>query len=183
MNTSKDRILDAAERVVLREGAGHLTLDKVAAEAGLSKGGVLYHYPTKEDLVRGMVARLHEVFHAERERLAALDPCPAGRVTRAHLHATLPPRPSGTSLRLNRLAAALLAAVAENPSLLEPLHHEAAELGVLFQRDGIDPVLATIVSLATDGLWMRGLFGVPAVDPALQDRVLAKLDELTRTSA
>jgi hypothetical protein len=40
---TKRRIVDAAEEVVLRDGVARLTLDAAAAEAGLSKGGILYH--------------------------------------------------------------------------------------------------------------------------------------------
>ncbi len=40
-------ILDAASRVVLDKGASALTLESVAEQAGISKGGLLYHFPTK----------------------------------------------------------------------------------------------------------------------------------------
>ena len=50
---SHDNILDAAQRVAGREGAGNLTLDKVACECGLSKGGLLYNFPNKEALLAG----------------------------------------------------------------------------------------------------------------------------------
>jgi hypothetical protein len=41
-----DRVLDAAEAVVVRQGIGNLTLEAVAAEAKISKGGLLYHSAT-----------------------------------------------------------------------------------------------------------------------------------------
>ena len=40
---TRTRIRVAAAKVIERAGAGHLTLEKVAAEADLSKGGLLYH--------------------------------------------------------------------------------------------------------------------------------------------
>ena len=58
--TSRDRILDAAERLVVQTGASHLTLDGVAQSAGVSKGGLLYHFPTKEALLEGMIERHFE---------------------------------------------------------------------------------------------------------------------------
>jgi len=54
----RDGLLDAAERVVMREGAGQLTMDAVAAEAGVSKGGVLYAFPTKDALIDAMFERV-----------------------------------------------------------------------------------------------------------------------------
>ena len=50
-------ILDAAAAVLLKGGARALTIDAVAAEAGLSKGGVLHHYASKDALIAALVAR------------------------------------------------------------------------------------------------------------------------------
>ena len=56
----QDTLLDAAETVVARQGFANLTLDAVAAEAGISKGGLLHHFPSKDRLVEGLVARTAE---------------------------------------------------------------------------------------------------------------------------
>ena len=53
-----DLILTAAERVVMRDGVMRLTIEAVAREAKLSKGGVLYHLATKEALIQAMLERL-----------------------------------------------------------------------------------------------------------------------------
>ena len=47
----QDRLLDAAEAVVVRQGIASLTLDAVATEAHMSKGGLLHNFPI-EALVR-----------------------------------------------------------------------------------------------------------------------------------
>lgn len=52
-----DRVLDAGERVVLRDGAANLTLDAVAAEAGISKGSVLYDCKSKHALIKAIIER------------------------------------------------------------------------------------------------------------------------------
>ncbi|GJD35790.1 TetR/AcrR family transcriptional regulator [Methylobacterium aerolatum] len=52
-----ETILDAAHTVLRERGAGGLTMDAVAAAAGLSKGGVLHHYASKDALVAALVAR------------------------------------------------------------------------------------------------------------------------------
>lgn len=52
MRTSnRTRILDAAASVVQREGIRSFTFDAVAAEAGLTKGGLMYHFSARDDLV------------------------------------------------------------------------------------------------------------------------------------
>src|SRR5687768_15153315 len=62
---TKDRLLDAAGAVVMRDGAQALTLDAVAQEAEVSKGGLLYHFKSKRDLVEGMVERWLAEFEKE----------------------------------------------------------------------------------------------------------------------
>lgn len=51
-NSKRTTILQVACRLVRKLGASHLTLDAVAKEAGVSKGGLLYHFPTKEALIQ-----------------------------------------------------------------------------------------------------------------------------------
>src|SRR3546814_17040256 len=54
---SRDAVLDAAQRVVARDGAAGLTLEAVAAEAGISKASVLYDYGTKQALMKALIER------------------------------------------------------------------------------------------------------------------------------
>src|SRR6185436_3441781 len=79
-------ILEAAERVIVRSGVEKATIDEVAREAGVSKGGVLHHFPSKEAIIVGLVGMLVTKFEAEVLALQALDPEPNGSFTRAFLH-------------------------------------------------------------------------------------------------
>ncbi len=178
MINSKDRILDAAERVVLEQGAARLTLDAVAHQASISKGGLLYNFPGKEDLIRGMIERLADRFDASLERKAHEDPNIAGRHTRAYVDVCFP-TPTVLSAEHDAVCAALLAAVATNLSLLEPLRGTVAAMQAKLADDGIDPVLAMIIRLAVDGLWMSDLFGMDPMDENMRTQVLERLRALT----
>src|SRR5881227_3806920 len=57
---ARTRILDAAETIVRDKGVTGLTLDAAAREAGVSKGGLLYHFASKEALAAGLLDRLRE---------------------------------------------------------------------------------------------------------------------------
>ena len=110
---SYDMILDAAEVVVAEDGAPRLTLDAVARRAGLSKGGLLYNFATKDALLEAMIARLCRRFEEARG------------LAEAHMGATkLKAYLSVTMLKgpgQDRVASALLAAVANNLELLKPM--------------------------------------------------------------
>jgi|YelNatPaOPRAMG01_1025707.scaffolds.fasta_scaffold33594_3 AcrR family transcriptional regulator len=180
MSGSKDKILDAAEEIVLRDGVAHLTLDAVAQECQISKGGLLYHFPSKEALISGMINRLHRLYEAEVERLEGQDPNPVGRRLRAMINASFPKEPCcDFRLRIDRISAGLLAAVATNPMLLKDVQAFAGRMEKALMNDGVDPVIAVIIHLATDGIWMSGLFGIPHPSGELREMVLDRLREMT----
>src|SRR5438034_644724 len=79
------KLLDAAEAVVVRQGIANLTLDAVAAEAGMSKGGLLHHFPTKDRLVEALVARSAENWRACYMEAYGRAPEGPGRMARALL--------------------------------------------------------------------------------------------------
>jgi AcrR family transcriptional regulator len=180
---TRARILDAAEEVVLRDGVARLTLDAAAAEAGLSKGGVLYHFPTRDSLVAGMVAKIIEEFDQDIEhRLAADRSTGPGRFTRAYIAATMAPsqpRPD----REDRLGAALIAAAAAQPDLLVPLQLAADRWQDRLEHDGLDPTVATVLRLACDGLWLCDLFGLAPPASSRRTAVADVLEQLAQGSS
>ena len=60
MASARDRVLDAYETLLIETGPGAATLDAVAAAANVSKGGLLYHFASKDALAAGLLARLRE---------------------------------------------------------------------------------------------------------------------------
>jgi AcrR family transcriptional regulator len=68
---TRDRILEAGYALAGQSGVAAVTLDAVANRAGVSKGGLLYHFPSKEALVSGMVDGLCRTF-ADLARLRVL---------------------------------------------------------------------------------------------------------------
>src|SRR5687767_10309684 len=76
-------ILDAAERVIVQAGVEKATIEEVARVAGVSKGGVLHHFPSKEAIVVGLVSMLVSKFEADVRARQAQDPEPKGSFTRA----------------------------------------------------------------------------------------------------
>jgi len=174
-NTRK-KLLEAAELLVIRDGVSRLTLEAVASEAGMSKGSLLYHFPTKDDLIRGMVVRLIERFEEDVE--ASRDEGPGGWV-RGYARATF-----GWAEEPREVAvdAALLATMANNPKLLDPLRERYEVWQRRIEDDGLDPLVGTLLRLAADGVWLTALFGLAPSDGELKEGVLRALIELTQDS-
>src|SRR5512141_11641 len=55
---AREAVLDAFESLLIEEGERAATLDAVARRAGVSKGGLLYHFPNKEAMISVLLERL-----------------------------------------------------------------------------------------------------------------------------
>lgn len=159
---SRDVILDAAETVAVETGAANLSLDAVAAKAGFSKGGLLYHFPTKQALLHALIERfLEEHEEARLEARKSLLDTPS-RELKAHVCAWNVCFSSGREAGRKRIHAALLAAVAHDSSLMEPLRKKYKWLFEQFIASGVSFDRAAIVCLAVDGLMLMDVLdGLP----------------------
>ena len=63
--SARDALLDAYQATLLEQGQRATTLSVVAARAGVSKGGLLYHFASKESLAEGLIARLDELMEED----------------------------------------------------------------------------------------------------------------------
>jgi AcrR family transcriptional regulator len=164
MSRTKDRLLDAAGAVVRRDGPQALTLDAVAAEAGVSKGGLLYHYGTKQELIEALVARWLAEFQDD---IDAADP----HFVRGYVRASDPAGEIADEL-------GLLAALVADPAVLRTVRERYAIWQDRVEREGSDPVDATVARLAADGLWLAELLGMAPPRGRLREQVLSRLLEL-----
>jgi AcrR family transcriptional regulator len=170
-------VLDAAAELVESEGVARLTLDAVAERAGLSKGGILHHFATKDSLVSAMIEDLVGQFERDLTRHMRGEHGP-GSFARAFLRACLDA--DGVLTRTIRLSAGIVAALAINSNLLAPLRRRYAVWHRRLADDGIDPAIAELVRSAADGLWLSQVFELGTPSAALRKRLFAKLIELTQ---
>jgi len=56
-HTRKHEILDAAERLMLRQGYAATSMGAICADVGVTKGALFHHFASKEDLARAALAR------------------------------------------------------------------------------------------------------------------------------
>lgn len=172
-----NKMLDAAEVVVVRQGIANLTIEAVAAEAGLSKGGLLHHFPSKDRLIEAMVVRA-----AENQRDYYKNACSQtaegpGRMARGVLHNCLTDAETWTD-QLRRSSAAVFAALAHKPALIEPMRAVYSDLYKRLEEDDLPPGVGEAVQAAADGLWLNWVLGLVPVDQARMTRVRTALERL-----
>lgn len=145
-------LLDCAARIAAEEGAQAITIQAVAERAGVTKGGLLHHFDSKQALLAAVFSDLLEQMDREIERSIASDPLARGRFTRAYVRACFSDRLLGE----RSLWAALSVAIVSEPALrrlwsiwLDGRMARHAE------TDG-DPSLIA-VRLAADGVWLADM--------------------------
>jgi AcrR family transcriptional regulator len=173
----RDGLLDAAEAVVARQGFANLTLDAVAAEAGMSKGGLLHHFRTKDLLIEALVTRAAQNWRACWMGSYENAPEGPGRMTRGLLNHCLSDAQTWTE-QLRRSSSAVFAALAQNPSLIEPMRAAYSDLHRRIADDGLPPGVGEAVVTAIDGLWLYWVLGLVPVDQDLMRRLRAALEDM-----
>jgi len=84
----RERILDAAFSAFAKRGYRDTAVDDIAAAAETSKGGIYFHFPSKEAIFRELMATTADKLVARVERAVALETEPVARAEAA-LHAVL----------------------------------------------------------------------------------------------
>lgn len=174
---ARDKILAAAEELARVAGPGNLSLDAVAARAGVSKGGLLYHFPTKAKLLEALVEQFLASFDRSlREREAESAGAP-DTLVRAYLDFLV-----GEQLCHRPPPSGLLAALGEDPSFLAPVRRFDRSLLDRMKANASDPTLALIVFLSLHGMKSLQLLNIASVDEEEFKTVVARLYDLIAQS-
>lgn len=162
--SARQQILDAYEDLLIDKGLAAVTLDAVAAKADVSKGGLLYHFRSKEALLDGLIERLLDRTRQDMERARV---APEGMVrylltssvTDADMAAPAH-RTSVAALRLLGSEPKADEALATSFRMWTELAHEYVE----------DPLTAELIGLISDGIYLRAtLMGRDMHSPVLDD--------------
>lgn len=177
--TSKqvENILNAATAVVSQQGIAKLTIDAVAKQAGISKGGVLHHFRTKDSLVQAMVQRSADGWRNCYSQAYDETPEGPGRMSRALIQHCLSDAKTWTD-ELRESSSAVFAALAHQPNLIAPMREAYEELHTRLADDGLPAGMAETVLAAVDGMWLRWVLGLGEVDQELVDRVRQALESM-----
>ena len=153
MASAKDRILDSFADSLIKEGERAATMDAVAAAAGVSKGGLLYHFPSKEAMVEALCQRLAELTAADAEQINGAPEGAARYYVRTSKYMDSPL--DRAIVAVARLVQQGHPAAAQTFARIQELWLEALE-----QALGSRPV-AQAVKLIGDGLYYSATFCSP----------------------
>lgn len=168
----RETILDAAERLVALKGAAGLTIGALAKEAGITKGGVQYSFPTKAAIVDALFERWSAAY--QKVFAAALgEEIRQPQLVWAHVKAT-----GAADEAANAKIAGLGASLLQTPVELASTREWYAK-----RLEGLDLSTeagrrARLAFFAAEGILALRFFGFMAVNPQEWDEVFADIQAL-----
>ena len=165
---AREAVLDAFTRILVDDGERAATMDATAKAAGVSKGGLLYHFASKSALEAALVDRLEQL---AREDVDEIERSTEG-VVAAHLRSS---QNTGSPLDVTILAVSRLAqngSDAASASL-----RRVRELWEDSLRSHTrDETALQMVLLVSAGLWFTAVLDLDAVPgPQLEEADLDRL--------
>ncbi|TDT32585.1 regulatory TetR family protein [Naumannella halotolerans] len=148
---ARDKVLQAFAELVAAEGEQVATLDAVAERAGVSKGGLLYHFGSREALLDGLLEKLLAYGEEDLQQMAA---DPDGPVT--YYLRTSARSPGGFNDFY--LAASRISGPNAERARGALMQLERGWYDALLEATG-DPAVATTLLLLGDGLYLKALRG------------------------
>ena len=164
----RSQILDSVEAVVVEHGVRKLTLDAVARHAGLSKSGLLHHFPSKEFLIDALVARTVECWRESMNRTIA-DQAPGMFPTVRGVISCCLGEATEWNDQLRRTSTALLSVMVHGSGKDTPLHVYYRQLLSQMKEEMKDSAMADLVLAVIDGIWLRWVTHLAPIDA---DRIL-----------
>jgi AcrR family transcriptional regulator len=168
---TRSAVIQASLTIIARDGPSRLTLDAIARESGMSKGGLMHQFRTKEAVLKALLDYQIERFEAfSRDYLAnarsdAVQPYLSAQI------ALLRHAASGD----DPVAVAILGAVTAEPGLVEQFREADVQSAEKVRAEAADPDLALLRLTAAKGLLLTSLLGVGSVSPEVRDRLFARL--------
>lgn len=172
-------VISAALTIIARDGGGNLTLDAIARESGISKGGVMHQFRTKKAVLEALLEHQSRYFRDfSRQYLEAH----GSNAPQPHLATQIATLREVLS-EPNSLAFATLAAVALEPAFLRERREESAETIAEITAESDDPDISLLRWSAAHGLTLTALLGLSPLSPEERERLFDILLDDTRWSA
>lgn len=145
-------ILRAVDHVLDRHGLKGLTIDRVAAEAKMSKGGVLYYFASKDELLTASLLGFKQRFFDRRDAFfTSLPPTPA-RLARATFLALMETR------KLEAKAGYYRPDLLENLMCREIISSLKKQIFQDILKGARRPELVLALLFFFDGIWLNGAY-------------------------
>ena len=167
-------LLDQAARITLEQGLSKVTFQAVADAIGVTKGGVMHHFTTKNALILEVFHDAMARFEAEVNQAMAEDPVRYGSFTRAYINATISLGEKGQEELDSQ---ATLYALMLGDSELRELWAKWANAQLKKHQATDNTETLCMVRLVADGIWLSDFSGISISDKTSIHKRLIKMTQ------
>jgi AcrR family transcriptional regulator len=164
--SSRSMLLDSALDLIAERGVADLTYDALVERTGVSKGGLLYHFGSKDVLIEALAERLIERYAEARRRTTESLPDTPSRELKGYAIASMHNRSKADRASARLRMSGLYDNRPGKAYYAQRFREISAEID--FDR-------AAIVHLAVEGLWYMELAGVSPFTAMQRRRIVMKL--------
>jgi AcrR family transcriptional regulator len=148
----KQQLFSTAAKLVAEQGFEALTIDALARAANLTKGGVQYHFASKDQLIAELLEYLLKTFDEALDQIE-------GSWLSAYVELML-----GEEMEGDGAVAAILASLPPGDPRGAAFEHYASKWRIQASSSGLDPALGQVIRLAADAQWLERAFGGATVE-------------------
>jgi len=168
----RERLLTVAQDLLIEKGAHAVTLDAVSRQAGVSKGGLQYHFRSKSVLLDALSDQLFTEFDQQYEYALSIEPAAPERYARAYIRTSFDSANRGNSVKMQRAIAQLALAL---PHCRERWNAKMKAALVFEESDPMSAARLFICRLAADGFWLAQMFDIYDIDEQKKQSTLQNL--------
>lgn len=150
------RILDAVMQLILKGGLPSVTLSAVCQHAGISKGGLIHHFPNKDRLVDAFIERSTQQYWELIENAVAPHVTGRGQRAKAYVDLVLA-KPEVDPDHCEHECLAVMLAFIQSGGQLPIVQRLYARLMQLLMNDGLARSSAEMLVATTDGMWFQSI--------------------------
>jgi len=166
----RSHIIQASLQFLKEHDIHTLTLDKIAQKASISKGGLLYHFKTKDELYSAIAQTIMTEFVDSFEALTELE-YGTGKRTRGFILASQQDYDKGAWIKI----------------AIQIIHDDDNSISIAYEQlleslldDGLDSSIVHMIRLTIDGLYYSKLLNIAPVSQEVTDSVFEQLLQMTR---
>ncbi|MBN3726807.1 TetR/AcrR family transcriptional regulator [Burkholderia sp. Ac-20379] len=168
---SRKKAIDAALVILTRDGIGGLTFDTLSRESGISKGGLLHQFRTRNGVLAALLEYQRQQFaeiaqaYLDTEGASKKEPCLASQITVY----------KESSQQPHSIARAVLAALVEQPELACDMQDTDGQIVKQLKAESKDFDLSMLRYFAASGIAFCSLLGISQLPKATVTRLFDRL--------
>lgn len=172
-------LLDEAAKLAVNEGLGAVTVQAVSVAAGVTKGGLMHHFPSKQELIDALFKDLLNSVGTDLDERIAYDETAYGSFTRAYIDAVLEMGWEGGFSPMAPLSILMLTDAGLRDMWTVWFNAR------LRRHDATDgDVRLALARFAADGIWLADLAGIEIPNRGvLRERLMEATRPYPETSA